>query len=160
MPRPRMDRYPHADVGEARERTRPQAEAEMPQEMKDRISWELEDFTAERGIKSLQDRLRIGLNEATLLGVEETSAMVRDLCRRFAASEEEANELYEAVTKMTLDIQQFGPWDYAKQMAVPETPAAKIWHMVSAATTIGYEKEMDLSDTEFVAHVARIEKNL
>ncbi|OGH69921.1 MAG: hypothetical protein A3C90_02435 [Candidatus Magasanikbacteria bacterium RIFCSPHIGHO2_02_FULL_51_14] len=155
-----MDRYPHADVGEARERTRPQAEAEMPQEMKDRISWELEDFTTERGIKSLQDRLRIGLNEAAFLGIEETSAMIKGICKRFAASEEEANELYEAVTKMTLDIQQFGPWDYAKQMAAPETAAAKIWHMLSAATTIGYEEEMDLNDEEFAKHTRRIESNL
>src|SRR3989338_3172963 len=107
MPRPRMDRYPHADVGEARERTRPQAEAEMPQEMKDRISWELEDFTTERGIKSLQDRLRIGLNEAAFLGIEETSAMIKGICKRFAASDEEANEMYDAVAKMTLHVQQF-----------------------------------------------------
>lgn len=127
---------------------------------KQRIDAMLDRFTKEHGIKSLHDRLRIGLNEAGVLAVDFTKKRVQDMCRAVVETDEDAETLYEDLLAMVVDIQQHGPWAYASTLTNPESPLARAWFMLNTAVTKGYEKEQDLNDAEFVEHATRIEQHL
>lgn len=120
----------------------------------------LDAFSREHNIKSLEDRLRIGLNEAGVLAVDVTNERVQEVCQALCESKEDAEELYEDLLSIVVDIQQHGPWAYAAMLSNPETPLAKAWFMLNTAVTLGYEKEQDLNDREFVQHAERIEGHL
>ncbi|MCI0479612.1 hypothetical protein L0Y59_03635, partial [Candidatus Uhrbacteria bacterium] len=124
--------------------------------VKEDIGRELDAFAETHRLKSLRDRLRIGLNEAGILAVERTNAKVKDLCRKLAKTDEEAEMIYGNLVDMTVDIQQHGPWEYAAEFKRATSPEIRAWFMLVAAESMGYEKEMDLTDREFVEDVGRI----
>lgn len=131
----------------------------LPEELridKEDIGRQLEAFSTEHRLKSLQDRLNIGLNEVAILAYDVTNARVHDLVAMFAQTKEEQDRIYEALVKMSVEIQNFGPWKYAEELADPQSPEMKAWFMLAGSETIGYEREMDLNDAEFKADVNRI----
>jgi hypothetical protein len=127
---------------------------------KEEIGLELDKFAAENGLKSLRDRLRIGLNEAGILAVEQTRKLMQDVCRKLAKDEQEAEMIFQNMQAMVVDIQQTGPWDYAKDLVKADSPEIKAWYILKGAASIGYEREMDLNDREFQEHLRRIQGNL
>lgn len=127
---------------------------------KEEIGRQLDEFTSANGLKSLRDRLRIGLNEVAALAYEQTREKVRDVCRKLAQTEEEAEMVYQNLLAMSVDIQQNGPWEYAKELARADSPEIKAWYILNGATSIGYEREMDLNDREFQEQVQRVQSNL
>lgn len=110
-------------------------------------------FAEAHHVRPLTDRIRRGLNEAASLALEETAGMAKLLADHLGVP-------YEEVLKMTLDINGGGPWSYAHDLKEAEKPAAKAWMMINAATTIGREREMDLTPGEFLQDVDRVKGNL
>ncbi len=142
------------------ERTSSRPPSERPRAAKAEIQDQLDAFTKEHGIQSLRDRLRIGLNEAALLAYAETSEEIRKMCDGVAGSEEEGELVFNNLQDMVIDIQQHGPWDYAKELSQAKAPEIRAWYMLNASVSMGYEKEMDLNDAEFFEDVERIKANL
>ncbi len=114
---------------------------------------QLRAFAEARHIRPLTDRMRRGLNEAASLALDDTAGLAKLMSSNLGAS-------YEDVEKMTLDINGGGPWAYAHDLDQAEKPAVKAWMMLNAATTIGREREMDLTPKEFMQDVDRVKGNL
>ncbi|MBU1032643.1 MAG: methyltransferase [Patescibacteria group bacterium] len=127
---------------------------------KKQVTQQLDVFAKEHGIKSLRDRLRIGLNEVGVLAVEQTNSQVIELCKKLANNKEEAEMIYQNLVDMCVDIQQHGPWEYATEFKTATSPEIKAWFMLQASESMGYEKEMDLTDREFLEDVGRITSHL
>ncbi len=127
---------------------------------KEEIGRQLDAFVEKHGIKSLRDRLRIGLNEAAALGFEDTRKLVQELCGTLAVDESDAQMIYNNLVDMTLDMQQHGPWDYAEVLAQAESPEVKAWYMLNAAVSLGYESEHDLEEPELMEEIDRIKGHL
>jgi hypothetical protein len=68
--------------------------------------------------------------------------------------------LYQNVLQMCIDVQSMGPWAYTEELKDPSSPEAKMWFMLIGAESIGYDREMDLNDSEFVDDVERIMRQL
>ncbi|KPJ85683.1 hypothetical protein AMJ57_02310 [Parcubacteria bacterium SG8_24] len=124
------------------------------------IGGQLDAFAERHGIKSLRDRLRIGLNEVAILAYDKTNAQVKEMVSSMVEEPEEAARVYQDLVDISVGIQQAGPWGFAGELAEPRTPEMKAWFMLAAAETMGYEREMDLNDTEFVNDIKRIEGHL
>ncbi len=124
------------------------------------IGAQLDAFTERHGLKSLQDRLRIGLNEVAILAFERTEAIVKQMTERMTTTTEEAERLYKKITDLCVEMQKFGPWGYADELAHPESDEMKGWFMIAGAESIGYERSMDLNDAEFIENTKRIENYL
>ncbi|MFH1405228.1 MAG: methyltransferase [Patescibacteria group bacterium] len=127
---------------------------------KEMIGTQLDVFANKHGLKSLRDRLRIGLNEVALLAFEKTNTQIKDMVASMAETPQEAEEIYDELVEMCVGMQEQGPWGYAKDLANPEDADVKAWFMIAGAETAGYERSMDLNDAEFVVDVKRIEKHL
>lgn len=123
---------------------------------KDEIGKQLDEFAAANGIKSLRDRLRIGLNESAILAIDQFRTRLKGICRKLAADDREADEIYSNLETMVVDIQSHGPWDYARDLAQGESPEIKAFFILNGITTIGYEKERDLNDQDFQDQFGRI----
>jgi hypothetical protein len=133
--------------------TRPKEELSID---KEQIGQQLDIFSERHGLKSLRDRLRIGLNEVAILAFDQTNAKVMEIVAKLTQNKEDADRLYADLVKICVGMQESGPWEYAKGLADPESPEMKLWYMIAGAETIGYERDMDLNDAEFVQNTRRI----
>ena len=127
---------------------------------KEAIGAQLDAFAEKYGLKNLRDRLRIGLNEVGILAFDRTNALVEILVEELGDTPEEAQRMYDELIDICVGIQESGPWGYASELADPESPEMKAWFMLAGAETMGYERERDLNDAEFVEDVKRIEAHL
>ena len=134
--------------------------ATTPSDIKEVVGEQLDAFAEKYGIKSLQDRLRIGLNEVGILAYNETNSLVKDVVKKLGATPEESKRIYNELVALCVGIQQTGPWGYAAELAKPESPEMKAWFMLVGAETIGYERERDLNDAEFSKDIERIKSQL
>ncbi|MCA9389487.1 MAG: hypothetical protein KC585_02665, partial [Candidatus Magasanikbacteria bacterium] len=134
--------------------------ATTPSDIKEVVGEQLDAFAEKYGIKSLQDRLRIGLNEVGILAYNETNSLVKDVVKKLGATPEESKRIYNELVALCVGIQQTGPWGYATELAKPESPEMKAWFMLVGAETIGYERERDLNDAEFSKDIERIKSQL
>ena len=114
---------------------------------------DLVNFSQEHSIRSLEDRIKRGLDPVGIVAIKETDEKVRALSDKLEVS-------YDDVLEMVLGIQLGGPWKYAKRLKEAQDPATKIWIMLNAANTIGKEREMDMTEPEFIQDLARIDKLL
>ena len=114
---------------------------------------ELVNFSQEHNIRSLEDRVKRGLDPVGIVALKETDEKVHALAEKLEVS-------YDDVLEMVLGIQLGGPWKYAKRLKEAQDPATKIWIMLNAANTIGKEREMDMTDSEFIQDLTRIDKLL
>ncbi|MFA5185254.1 MAG: methyltransferase [Patescibacteria group bacterium] len=153
-----MTQLPMPDTSPFRKSDRPDAIARPA--TKEEIGKQLDEFTAANGLKSLRDRLRIGLNEVGALAYEQTRKMMQEVCRRMANDDREAEMIFQNLQSMCVDIQQNGPWEYAKDLAKADSPEIKAWYILNGATSIGYEREMDLNDLELQEQIRLIQVNL
>ncbi len=117
------------------------------------VKKELAEFGQAHGLRGLDDRIKRGLDPVGILAAAETRRPVE------AVAEKEGGRL-EDVLKMTLDIQTGGPWAYAAKLKEARDPDAKVWMMMNAANTLGKEREMDLTEAEFLADLDRVRGNL
>lgn len=134
------------------------------------IGKQLDVFTNEHGLKSLRDRLNIGLNEVGILAFEKTQKIIIELCEQVSGTPDKANELYEELTGMCIDIQESGPWDYATELNDPKSEAARLWQMITYTLTREFKKdngmilksgnEKELNPKEFFLDLERIIGNL
>lgn len=118
---------------------------------------QLDAFTDRHGLKSLRDRLRNGLNEVAILAFDRTNNVVKEVVRKMAPTPEEAEKLYTNLVDTCVEMQKFGPWGFAEELANPTSPEIKGWFIVTGAETIGYDRSMDLNDIEFIENTKRIE---
>lgn len=123
---------------------------------KEDIAPQLDTFCEQHKIPSLKDRLRIGLNEVAMLAYDQTNALIRQLSEKMAGDTERAEELYQNIVQMCVDIQTRGPWAYVEDFKDSDSLEAHAWFMMVGAESIGYDREMDLNDSEFKADVERI----
>jgi hypothetical protein len=127
---------------------------------KESIGEQLDAFSQKHKLKSLRDRLRIGLNEVAILAFEKTNQAVQGMVEKMADSPEARRKIYDELVNICVGMQEAGPWGYTEGLANPESPEMKAWFMLTAAETVGYERERDLNDAEFVDDVKRIEGHL
>lgn len=135
-------------------------QAVVAETSKEQIRLMLEKFTREHNLKSLDDRLRIGLNEVGILAVESTNRLVREMCQAIAGPEGDGEEVFEDLLEMCVIIQQRGPWGHASILTNPDSSLAKAWFCLNTAVTFGYEKEKDLNDEDFFQNQERIRSEL
>jgi hypothetical protein len=127
---------------------------------KENLALQLDKFANEHNIKSLRDRLKWGLNEVGILAYDQTNAKVQELCKIFSETKEGADSLYDYLTEMCVEIQEHGPWDFAKDLAEADAAHVKLWYILNTAESLGYEKEMELNDQEFNQDLQRISEHL
>jgi hypothetical protein len=120
------------------------------QEKIDLAKKDLGEFAQAHGLRSLEDRVKRGLEAVGIVALKETSERVRSLAAKLGAS-------YDEVVAVVLDIQLEGPWKYAARFREGTDPATKIWIMLNAANTMGREREMDMTSAEFIQDVKRID---
>jgi hypothetical protein len=108
-----------------------------------------EDFKKRRNLKELTDRVQRGMNPMAALAIKPTAEVIGRLEESMRAKPEE-------VMDIAAVMQGSGPWEYAKEFKTAENPAVRLWMMLSAATTMGRDKEMDLTPAEFVGDLERV----
>lgn len=123
---------------------------------RDELIQQLDAFTQSYNIKSLRDRLKWGLNEVAILAYDKTNEKVKELCDIMFENKEEAERAFENLVDMSVDIQEHGPWDFAKDLAEAERPEVKLWYMLNTAESLGYEQKMEMNEQEFREDVQRI----
>lgn len=117
------------------------------------IRSELNDFAEQNKIPSLEDRIKRGLSPVGIIALHETRQRVEKLAAKLDAS-------FADVLKMTVGIQTSGPWEYVSKLKNATDPATKIWIMTNAVGTLGNEREMDMTSTEFLEDIKRIDRLL
>jgi hypothetical protein len=127
---------------------------------KERIGRQLDDFSQKFGLKSLRDRMRMGLNEVGLLAFEQTNNLLKEVIQQMEVSPHEAKRIYHELVGICVGMQQSGPWAYAPELAHPISPEMKMWFMMAGAETMGNEKGRELNPHEFVEDIKRIEGHL
>ncbi len=106
-------------------------------------------FSEDNKIPSIEDRIRRGLDPVGIMALKETNEKVKSFC-------EENDVDYNEVKKMVLDIQLGGPWEYAEKLKDAEDLTVKTWIILNAANTMEKEREMDLTEEEFLNDIERI----
>lgn len=117
------------------------------------ITEELNSFAATNNIPPLGDRVRRGLDPIGIMALKETQTKIQALCERMGAN-------FDQVLKMTIHIQVAGPWEYGKQLKEATDPNTQVWMIMNTANTMGKERELDMTNEEFVRDLDRIHDHL
>ena len=134
---------------------------ETDQDFKTTVLERLDDYAKKKGINSLSDRVRIGLNETALFALPELRTKIKQACLVLVEEEAFAGErLMEELEAMVLDIQQSGPWAYADDLAAFASPVVKMFYALVYSQQKDYQRSTELTPKEFRADVSRLEDNL
>ncbi len=127
----------------------PEVNGELQEMRVATVKRELVDFSKAHHLMSLDDRIKRGLDPVGIVAIQETNTKVKTLSEKLGAS-------YDEVLKMVLEIQLGGPWKYSSRLREAVDSTTRIWMMLNAANTIGKEREMDMTDGEFLKDLDRI----
>ncbi|MBI3633588.1 MAG: hypothetical protein HY226_04820 [Candidatus Vogelbacteria bacterium] len=108
-------------------------------------------FSKKHKISSLEDRVNRGVNLIGMFALHEMDAGIRDIAKKLGAP-------YEDLLRMTLDIQQSGPWKYADKLKDGKDPIIKAWITLEAANTLDKGREMQVTGKEFIQDLDRMNK--
>ena len=104
-------------------------------------------------LRPLLDRTTRGLEAVGIVALKETNAAAKRLADKMGAD-------YDALLEMILAIQTGGPWPYAAALKDAQDPVVKTWIMLRSANNMGREREMDMTEREFLQDVERIKGHL
>ncbi|MEI6296901.1 MAG: methyltransferase [bacterium] len=118
-----------------------------------KMGQDLVDFSKENNLSGLEDRIKRGLDPVGMVALKETSEKVRGLSEKMGCS-------YDKVLEMIIDIHKCGPWNYSSQLKESSDPVIKVWVVLNSINNYGKDREMDMTESEFVKDLNRIKKLL
>jgi hypothetical protein len=114
---------------------------------------DLREFSASHSLLDLSDRTRRGLSTVGVLALRNTAPIATEISEKLGAS-------FDDVVRMAIRVQVAGPWEYADDLKNARDPVVKAWMILTAVNTLTNERELDLTQDEFLDSVKQVEKEL
>jgi len=113
----------------------------------------LREFSNKNGIPNLQDRVKRGMNIASMLALSETSSLIQDLCSFTGAN-------FEEVMRIALDLQTGGPWKYVERFKDTDDPTMRVVLSLINIESLVASQEKDLEPHEFLKNIIEVKSYL